>query len=133
MRPPVLDDSLETALTSLASMSPVTTTFSNGLSKRPSDAAATVLYFAAAELLSNLARHAGATVAEIRLDESAAGYGLTVYDNGKGGASWTSSGTGIDGLRRRAEALDGSLAIDSPDGGPTTIVMRLPKSPTLPR
>lgn len=127
MRPPVLDDSLETALTSLAATSPVMTTFDSGVSTRPSDAAATALYFAAAELLSNLVRHAGATVAEIRLEESAGGYELTVCDNGKGGAGRATSGTGLDGLRRRVDALDGSLAIDSPDGGPTVIAIRLPK------
>lgn len=61
------------------------------------------------------------------MEESDGAYVLTVYDDGTGGAGRRASGTGLDGLRRRAAALDGSLAVDSPDGGPTVIVMKLPK------
>ena len=36
------------------------------------------------------------------------------------------SGTGLVGLARRAAALDGSLVVDSPLGGPTIVTMILP-------
>jgi signal transduction histidine kinase len=122
-----LDDGLPTALATLASRSPVPTAFSAKLDSRPSDAAAGTLYFTAAELLTNVARHAHATRADVYLAETADELILTVRDDGHGGARLSSSGTGLGGLRRRAAALDGSLALDSPDGGPTSVVMTLPK------
>jgi signal transduction histidine kinase len=47
-----------------------------------------------------------------------------VRDDGQGGADPT--GKGLTGLRRRVEALDGSLLVSSPTGGPTTIRAELP-------
>jgi signal transduction histidine kinase len=35
-------------------------------------------------------------------------------------------GTGLRGLAQRAAAVDGTLSIDSPPGGPTTITAELP-------
>ena len=49
---------------------------------------------------------------------------VEVHDDGHGGAN--PSGGGLDGLRRRVEALDGSLAVSSPPGGPTTVRAELP-------
>ena len=47
-----------------------------------------------------------------------------VVDNGRGGA--IAAGNGLTGLRQRVEALDGTLRVTSPDGGPTTIRAELP-------
>jgi signal transduction histidine kinase len=47
-----------------------------------------------------------------------------VTDNGRGGAD--PAGAGIDGLRRRVEALDGILTLTSPPGGPTILHTELP-------
>jgi signal transduction histidine kinase len=128
MHPPALDDGLPTALATLASRGPVPTEFSGGLCSRPSDAAAAALYYTATELLTNVARHADATRAQIGVAETADTITLVVRDDGRGGARPSPSRTGLAGLRHRAEALDGNLAIDSPDGGPTTVTMTLPKS-----
>ena len=92
-----------------------------------SDAAATTLYFTAAELLTNVTRHADATAVDIRLAETVDTIVLVVGDDGRGGARPSDSKSGLAGLQRRARALDGELSIDSPDGGPTTITMTLPK------
>ena len=53
---------------------------------------------------------------------------ITVTDDGRGGAipSSPGEGTGLDGLAQRAAAVDGTLSIDSPPGGPTTITAELP-------
>jgi signal transduction histidine kinase len=127
MHPPALDDGLPTAMATLASRSPVPTEFLDNLRSRPSEAAASTLYFTAAELLSNVARHARATHARLVLDETTDAIAVTVGDNGCGGAAVSSSGSGLVGLRRRAAALDGSLRVSSPDGGPTVVSMTLPK------
>ena len=47
------------------------------------------------------------------------------HDDGRGGAS-PGEGTGLRGLEQRAAAVDGTLSIDSPPGGPTTITAELP-------
>jgi signal transduction histidine kinase len=126
MHPPALDDGLPTALATLAARSAVPTEFRNQLRSRPSDAVATTLYFTAAELLTNVARHARASAACVSVAEVDGGIALAVSDDGCGGARARAGGTGLTGLRRRAEALDGFLTIDSPDGGPTTVTVVLP-------
>ena len=50
---------------------------------------------------------------------------LAVADDGHGGARRV-PGSGLEGLAQRVEALDGTLAVDSPEGGPTTIIARMP-------
>ena len=50
----------------------------------------------------------------------------------RGGAS-IDSGTGLRGIARRLAAFDGTLAVDSPPGGPTEIRMSLPCASSWPR
>ncbi|WP_184569010.1 sensor histidine kinase [Streptomyces zagrosensis] len=49
---------------------------------------------------------------------------VRITDDGSGGADPT--GSGLLGLAQRAAAIDGSLRLDSPPGGPTTITAELP-------
>jgi signal transduction histidine kinase len=127
VHPPALDDGLPTALQTLAARSPVPVDLHVDLTGRPGDAAASALYFTAAELLTNVARHSGATRAAVSLHEAGGTVRLSVRDDGRGGAR-TGGGTGLAGLARRATALDGSFTVDSPAGGPTTVTMILPVS-----
>ncbi len=129
VHPPALDAGLPTALASLAARSPVPAELRDGLRTRPSDAQATALYFSAAELLTNVARHADASHASIEVDETDEHVTLTVSDDGRGGAAVSPAGTGLVGLARRLAALDGTLTIDSPPSGPTRITITLPKEP----
>jgi signal transduction histidine kinase len=50
---------------------------------------------------------------------------ITVLDDGVGGAD-PEKGTGLSGLRQRAASVDGTLAVSSPQGGPTTLTVELP-------
>jgi signal transduction histidine kinase len=52
---------------------------------------------------------------------------IIISDDGVGGAD-PSRGTGLAGLAKRAEAVDGTLDISSPAGGPTLISVDLPCS-----
>jgi signal transduction histidine kinase len=77
------------------------------------------------ELLVNVAKHAHATSASVRIRTGERLLTITVADDGHGGAD-PSDGTGLRGLQRRLAAFDGTLAIDSPPGGPTAITLELP-------
>jgi signal transduction histidine kinase len=123
--PPVLADrGIGAALASLADRSPLPTTVAVELSERPPAAIETAAYFVAAEALANATKHSAAARIEIKVARGGAGLEVVVTDDGKGGAD--PAGSGLVGLRRRVEALDGTLLVDSPDGGPTTIRAELP-------
>ncbi|MFE9045811.1 sensor histidine kinase [Streptomyces sp. NPDC007818] len=85
----------------------------------------TAAYFVVSEAVTNAAKHAAASAVTVRV-AGAPGSPLTVRieDDGRGGAD--PAGSGLTGLRGRVAALDGVLRIDSPLGGPTTIVAELP-------
>jgi signal transduction histidine kinase len=85
-----------------------------------------IAYFMVSEALSNIARHARATQAEISLERAGGRLRVVVTDDGCGGASAGGDGTGLRGLAQRAAAVDGSLQVHSPAGGPTTITAGLP-------
>ena len=123
--PPVLADrGIGAALATLADRSPVPTTVSADLDARPSAAVETAAYFVAAEALANAAKHSGAGRIEISVTRHEDLLDVEITDDGTGGAD--AEGSGLTGLRRRVEALDGTLTIVSPAGGPTTIRAELP-------
>ncbi len=88
----------------------------------------TTAYFIVAEALTNVLRHADATAVTIRgrIDRDA--LDLEIVDDGRGGADTGTGGTGVRGLVDRAQAIGGTLAVESPDEGGTTIRVRLPLS-----
>jgi signal transduction histidine kinase len=125
IHPPVLADrGLEAALQSLASTSPLRVVVSVHVAPRPAPAVESAAYFVAAEALANAAKHARARQVDIRIARLGDVLELEVRDDGDGGAN--PAGAGLQGLRRRIEALDGTLSVISPRGGPTTIRAELP-------
>lgn len=82
-------------------------------------------YVLVSEGLTNAARHAEARHVTVRGDRLRDRLLLSVTDDGRGGAHVTAGG-GLDRLRSRLAALDGTLTVTSPDGGPTTIRMECP-------
>lgn len=89
------------------------------------DVAETV-YFVANEAIANVLKHARATAASVHVTRVAANVRVTVHDDGVGGAD-PSRGTGLAGIRARVRAADGSLVVSSPEGGPTVLVVELPR------
>jgi signal transduction histidine kinase len=87
-------------------------------------------YFVVAEALANVAKHAGASRCEVRLRAEEPGLVVEIWDDGTGGALIVPSG-GLAGLAGRVEALDGTLSVESPDGGPTVVRAFIPAPPAL--
>ena len=75
--------------------------------------------------LTNAAKHAYATAAEIQAADSDCVLHVRVRDDGRGGANF-SHGSGLVGLRDRVEALSGHLRLRSPPGAGTTLEITLP-------
>jgi signal transduction histidine kinase len=125
IHPPVLDRGLDVALHSLADSSAVPVSVDIVMAGRPSPAIEAIVYFSAAELLANAAKHSGARGVMITVRSAVAGMLLIVTDDGVGGARVTDGG-GLAGLRERVRTVDGHIDIDSPAGGPTIITIELP-------
>jgi signal transduction histidine kinase len=126
--PAVLDDrGLDAALSGIVASSPVPTRLRVDLARRPPVAIEAVAYYVVAESLANVAKHAFASHAEVdvRLVTEEQQLRIVVADDGCGGAR-PERGTGLRGLAQRVASVDGRLSVDSPEGGPTTILVVLP-------
>ena len=126
IHPSVLSDrGLDAALSGLAERASVPVEIRGAAHDRLPPAVETAAYYVVAETLTNVGRHSGATHAYVEVEREEGWLELTVGDDGRGGARRV-PGSGLEGLAQRVEALDGTLDVISPDGGPTTIVARLP-------
>lgn len=88
----------------------------------------TTAYYVVAESLSNAARHADPTRAEVALADENGYLVVEVRDDGRGGAD-PARGTGLTGLADRVAAVNGRLLLSSPLGGPTVVRVELPCRP----
>jgi signal transduction histidine kinase len=125
IHPPILDNGLADALTTLAASSSIPVDLTVRLPARPTAAIETITYFCTAELLANAVKHSMADTITIDLKGSDRLLTLKVSDNGCGGAG-QAHGSGLSGLDQRISTVNGRLAIDSPPGGPTQITVTLP-------
>ena len=82
-------------------------------------------YYLVSEALTNTAKHADASAAQVAVEARAGVLDLSIHDDGRGGAD-ASRGSGLIGLADRVDALGGTLDIASPIGGGTTLRVRLP-------
>jgi signal transduction histidine kinase len=136
INPVALDGGLPEALPTLAADAGIPADVHVDLPVRPSPAIERIVYFCVAELLANAAKHSGAGTVRVDLATEPGDVGrparlcLRVRDDGRGGARpgpvGGGTGTGLRGLRDRLDAVDGTLSISSPHGGPTVVTARLP-------
>ena len=123
--PPVLADrGLEAAVEALGNRSPMPVTVNTQLERRLPPVVETAAYFVAAESLTNVAKHAAGAPARVSLTERDGQLAVEISDDGPGGAD--AGGSGLTGLRRRVEALDGTLTVTSERGHGTTVRAELP-------
>ena len=125
IHPPVLDQGLGTALTTLAARSDVPVELVIDLPERPSAAIETIAYFCAAELLTNVVKHSGARQATLEVVHVPGLLRVLVSDDGSGGARIEARG-GLAGLAERVRTVDGRLQVTSPRRGPTVVTVELP-------
>ena len=128
LHPVVLDRGLPTALTTLAMQSTVKLEVASLPDRRLPDAVEATIFYVVAEALSNAVKHARASTVRVAVSLADGLVRATVQDDGVGGAD-PDAGTGLLGLRGRAEALSGSLAVESPAGGGTTLALTIPVMP----
>ncbi|TDC81209.1 sensor histidine kinase [Actinomadura sp. 7K507] len=133
IHPPVLADrGLGDAVKALAldhPMRPDVTVEMAGRAEPPVESAA---YFAVSEIITNAAKHSGASNVWIDVRHADGMLRITVTDDGQGGATME-GGTGLRGIERRIGTFDGILALSSPVGGPTIVTMELPCALSSPK
>ncbi|MGV9212334.1 histidine kinase [Micromonospora sp. RB23] len=126
IRPQSLTDlGLSGAVREVADASPVPVTVHADVDGELPEIVETTAYFVVSEALGNVARHAGATRADVRLTRAGGDLVVEVSDDGRGGAD-PARGTGLTGLADRVAAADGRLLLASPPGGPTLVRVELP-------
>ncbi|MFC5008583.1 sensor histidine kinase [Dactylosporangium cerinum] len=136
IHPPVLAErGLDGGLRALALTLPVPVAVDVDLDGRPDAPVESAAYFAVAEALTNVVKHAHASAAWVSLTHLGGALYITVGDDGAGGAVLDppGGGSGLAGVARRLGAFDGSLHVDSPAGGPTVLTMELPCALSSPR
>jgi signal transduction histidine kinase len=126
VHPPVLADrGLADAVRALALDSPLQVETEVDLPGRVPPPVETACYFAVSEVLTNAAKHSGAREARIGVSHEGGLLRIVITDFGLGGAD-PARGTGLAGVEKRLATFDGILAVSSPVGGPTTVVLEVP-------
>ncbi len=133
IHPPVLTDrGLDAALSALATRSVIPVSMSVTLPNRPTARLEAIAYFSVSEALTNVAKHSQAGSAWVTVSEQQRAGGAVlvaeVRDNGVGGAD-SRRGSGLIGLADRVAAVDGTVTVASPPGGPTVVTIELPMAP----
>ena len=133
IHPPVLADrGLSGAVQALALDMALPVDVRARLDGRPPAPVESAAYFAIAECLSNVGKHAGATSAWVEVTHGAGVLRAEVGDDGRGGAD-PRHGTGMLGVMRRLAAFDGTMVVSSPAQGPTLITLEVPCVLSSPR
>jgi signal transduction histidine kinase len=125
IRPSLLTErGLAAAVAALAARSPIPATAHVDVDVKPGPAVETAAWFVVSEALANAAKHSEARHVTVWLTRRDDELRVEVVDDGRGGANPT--GGGLQGLANRVAALDGTLEVYSPPGGPTVVRASLP-------
>jgi signal transduction histidine kinase len=126
IHPAILSDrGLGPALDALVARAPVAVRVAEIPETRLPEPVEVAAYYLVAEALTNVAKHARATEATVRVGQTDERVRIEVRDDGVGGAE-VGDGSGLRGLADRVEALGGHLGVDSPPGGGTTLIGEIP-------
>ncbi|WP_168929279.1 sensor domain-containing protein [Nocardioides sp. GY 10113] len=133
IHPPVLADrGLGGAVSALALDMAIPVEVSVGVPDRLPPPVESAVYFAVAECLANVGKHARASQAWVTLQYADGVLRGEVGDDGRGGAR-PGSGSGLSGIAARLAAFDGTMEVSSPAGGPTVVRWEVPCGSSSPR
>jgi signal transduction histidine kinase len=116
---------LAPALRTLARRSPVPVVLDVRLEGGVAESVEVAAYYVVAETLTNTTKHAEASRIDVTVELRDGRLWVCVRDDGVGGAD-PACGSGLVGLKDRIEAFGGTMTLDSPSGGGTTLVAQLP-------
>ena len=126
IHPAILSEGgLGPALKALARRSPVPVELAVDVPARLPEPVEVAAYYVVSEALANAAKHANASVAQVKAQARDGLLHLSVRDDGVGGAA-LGEGSGLVGLADRVQALGGSITLDSPAGQGTRLQIDLP-------
>jgi signal transduction histidine kinase len=126
IHPAVLTErGLDAAVYALASRAPIPVDLETRGNGRLPEQVEIAAYFTVAEALTNVAKYAQATEANVAISRENGRVTVDVTDDGVGGAD-RSRGSGLRGLADRVAALDGTLDVDSPPGQGTHVRVEIP-------
>ena len=129
IHPPILaEGGLKPALKMLARRSAVPVDLDVRMDSRPPEPVEVGAYYVVSEALTNVVKHSEATTVTVEVEADDEVLRIHVHDDGVGGAEF-SRGTGLVGLRDRAEALGGRIALESRPGHGTSLSVELPLAP----
>jgi len=127
LHPAILEDrGIDAALSAVVASSPIPISIHVDPELDLTSDVAETLYYVVNESIANVMKHAKAKVASVHVTKLGSNVRVTVHDDGMGGID-PSKGTGISGIRARVNAVDGTLALTSPPGGPTTMIVEVPR------
>jgi signal transduction histidine kinase len=115
---------LTAALRSLTRRSPIPVEMDLRIDSRLPEPVETAAYYIVSEALANTLKHADATMVQLTVGVTGETVRIHVRDDGNGGADFT--GSGLLGIRDRAEAFGGHVALTSPAGEGTGLAVSLP-------
>lgn len=127
--PTALDEhGLASALDGVAATSAVPVYLEHTVEGELPRAVESAAYFVVRETVTNVVKHAEASLVRVHVrtqaESAVRSLQVRVEDDGVGGAD--PEGGGLQGLARRVAALDGTVSVDSPPGGPTVITAEMP-------
>ncbi len=126
LHPAILaEGGLGPALKTLAHRSPTPVELDVRTEGRLSEQVEVAAYYVVSEALTNAAKHARASKVHVNVDVRGRSLRAAVRDDGEGGAD-PGRGSGLLGLKDRAEAIGGTICVESPQGEGTTLVAELP-------
>ena len=132
LHPAILNEAgLRPALRALGRRSAVPAEMDLRIDGRLPEPVEVAAYYVVSEMLTNAAKHANASVVEVRAEVSGGSLRLRVADDGAGGAD-PARGSGLVGLKDRVEALGGRFSVHSPPGGGTAVTAELPLAGSSP-